>query len=285
MNMKRSRVATVGIFLGVVLFAAAPAFPVKGHFEFGFHYGAWSVNILRGPIENMLSDALKTEFRDKFLEEIRKETPGFEQTDYSQKVSFDSGGNNFGFEARWYPGGENGSFSLGISVEKTKMKVSLPEVSASLVGRDSWTGESGSLSGKVNGELQISPLSFHLDFRWDFWPSARIHPYMSFGLGIAGASVYDNGTVNYNFQADFITPTKNEHYSDSSIKTFRQLEQEGKTDENGNPKPSDFKLPGFFPFVSSSIGLKAKITDNIHLLIDYGIFDGFLLRGGLAIRI
>jgi len=283
--MKRSRFAFIGIFLGVALLAAAPAFPAKGHFEFGLHYGAWSVNVLRGPIENLLSDALKTEFRDKFLEEIRKDNPNFQETSYSQKVSFDSGGHNFGLEARWYPGGQTGSFSLGLSVEKTTMKVSLPEVSAALAGRDSKTGQGGSLSGRVNGEIQIAPLSFHLNFRWDILPSARIHPYFSFGFGIAGASVYDNGKVTYSYLADFTSPTENEHYADSATKTFRQLEQEDNTDENGNPKPSDFKLPGFFPFVSMNFGLKAKITDNIHLLIDYGIFDGFLLRGGLAIRI
>jgi hypothetical protein len=241
--MKRPRIALVGIFLGVALLASAPAFPAAGHLEFGFHYGTWSVNLLKGAIENALSDALKSEFRDKFLEKIREDTPGFEETSYAQKVSFDSGGHNFGFEARWYPGGENGSFSLGVAVEKTTMRVSLPEVSASLAGRDPKTGQGGSLAALVNGEIKIAPLSFHLDFRWDLWPSAKVHPYISVGLGIAGAAVYDDGTLSYSYQADFTSPTESNHYADSATKTFRQLQDEPTTDENGNPKPSDFKLP------------------------------------------
>jgi len=53
------------------------------------------------------------------------------------------------------------------------------------------------------------------------------------------------------------------------------MEQEG----------DEFFLPGFFPFVQLNLGLKAKIMPNIHALVDVGVFNGFLLKGGLAIRL
>ena len=46
----------------------------------------------------------------------------------------------------------------------------------------------------------------------------------------------------------------------------------------------DFFLPGFIPFIQINLGLKAEITDNLHLLVDAGIWNGFLLRGGIAFR-
>ena len=281
--VRRIRLFTV---TAAVVLAAAGPLAASGKIEFGFHYGSWSVNILRGPIESLLSDVLQSEFRDKFIEEIRKDTPGFQQTFYDQKVSFDSSGSNFGFELRWYPGGSDGSFSLGVAVEKTSMKLALPEVSATLQGTDTATKQLGSLAAKVAGEMLIEPLSFHLSFRWDLWPKAAVHPYISFGFGLAGAAVYDTGRVSYSYDATFTTPGKDaEHYADSSSKTFRQLETESKTDENGNPKPNDFKLPGFFPFFQLNLGLKVRVTDSIHLLVDYGFLDGFVLRGGVAVRL
>jgi len=269
----------------IAVLAAAAPLEASGHFEFGFHYGAWSVNVLKGPIQTLIGDALKSNFQDDFLNDIRTNTPGFEQTSYDQRVSFDSSGSNFGFELRWYPAGADGSFSLGVAIEKTSMKVALPEVSATLTGVDTATRQTGSLSASVNGQMLIEPLSFNLSLRWDIWPTATIHPYVTIGFGFAGAGAYDTGRVSYAYQADFVLPGKAaEHYADSSSKTFRQLEEESKTDENGNPKQDSFTLPGFFPFVQLNLGLKIRVSDSIHLLVDYGILDGFLLRGGLAVR-
>jgi hypothetical protein len=47
----------------------------------------------------------------------------------------------------------------------------------------------------------------------------------------------------------------------------------------------EFFLPGFVPFVQLNLGLKAVLTPNVHLLVDAGIWNGFLIRGGVSIRL
>jgi hypothetical protein len=280
MNTPR-RIRLFALAAAAVLAATGPL-AASGKFEFGFHYGSWSVNILKGPIETLIGDQAKSGFLDK----IRDNTPGFEQSSFNQKVSFDSSGSNFGFEVRWYPGGSEGSFSLGVAIEKTSLKVALSEVSLSMEGTDASTHQQGSLTAKASGEMLIEPLSFHFSLRWDLWPKATVHPYISFGFGIAGAGAYDTGHTSYAYAADFTMTNKPaEHYADSQTKTFRQLEQDDAIDDQGNPKQDPFKLPGVFPFFQLNLGLKVRVTDSIHLLVDYGFLDGFLLRGGIAVRI
>jgi hypothetical protein len=280
--MRQTHRACLWVLTAAAVLAAAGPLAASGKIEFGFHYGSWSVNILRGAIETVFGD----EAKKGFLEKIRENTPGFEQTVYDQKVSFDSSGSNFGFELRWYPGGSDGSFSLGVAIEKTSIKVGLPEVSLTMEGMDTVTRQTGALSAKASGDMLIEPLSFHLGFRWDLWPKTKVHPYISFGFGIAGAAAYDTGHVSYTYAADFTMPNKPaEHYADSQSKTLRQLEKDDAIDDNGNPKQDPFKLPGVFPFVQFNLGLKFRVTESIHLLVDYGILDGFVLRGGLAVRI
>ncbi|MFQ6038406.1 MAG: hypothetical protein ACE5LV_07300, partial [Candidatus Aminicenantales bacterium] len=146
--------------------------PAQGHFEFSFHYATWSIDILGNLIENAISDALETDLKDAIVEDIQAEHPGLQEQLYTQEVSFDSGGHNYGFELRWYPGGQNGSFSLGFSVEKTSMEVSLPEISTALE-----LTNNASFQGAASGSFLIEPLSFHLSLRWDILPSSRVHPY------------------------------------------------------------------------------------------------------------
>ena len=62
----------------------------------------------------------------------------------------------------------------------------------------------------------------------------------------------------------------------SDTKTLRELKDEAET---------DFKLPNFLPFIQLNLGLKARLTKNIHVLVDAGIFDGLMISGGLAVRL
>jgi len=274
----------IGIVLSVfLLFLIFPSqnLLAQGHFEFGFHYSQWSIDILRGTIEEGISDALESDLIDEFLEELRKDHPSLIDTDYDQSVSFDSGGDNYGFEIRWYPGGHNGSFSLGLSIEKTTMRVSLPEVSASMTLEEEDTGKSASFQGAVtNAQFEISPLSFHLSFRWDINPSWKVRPYITFGFGAASGTALEEGTLTATWSGDLnIDGEAPESYSGSESKTFKELKDE--MEEEGD----DFFLPGFVPFVQLNFGLKAALSENFHILIDAGIWDGFLLRGGIAIRL
>lgn len=253
--------------------------PAQGQFEFGFHYSQWSIDILRSIIEDALSDSLETELKDKILEDIQNDYPELIEKRYVQNVSFDSGGNNFGFEIRWYPAGKSGSFSLGLSVEKTTMRVSLPDVSADLSVENTFTGEVSNFKGGANAEFLMKPLSFHLSFRWDIMPSSRIRPYVTFGIGAATGTALEEGQLTYAYSGDLeIEGEQPEHYESSENKTIKQLKDE--MEEEGE----EFVLPGFLPFFQLNLGLKGAITENLYLLVDAGIWDGFILRGGIAYR-
>ena len=254
--------------LAFLLFA--PTLSAQGHFEVGFHYGKWSINILKSLIEEGISDA----FNDQVVEMIQEEHPDLEDVDYTFDVDFDSSGSNYGFEVRWYPGGENGSFSLGLSVEKTSMTVELPEVSLNIE-----LTENANFQGNANGKFVIKPLSFHLSFRWDILPSSRVHPYITLGFGAATGTALEEAEFSYYFSGDLdIEGEELEHFEEEDSKTLEELKEE--LEDEGE----EFFLPGFIPFIQLNLGLKAEITENIHLLVDAGVWDGFLIRGGLAFR-
>lgn len=260
----------------LVYFTFAPNLSAQGHFEFNFHYGRWSLNLLGNTIENILSDALETEFKDAFLEEIQQDYPYLTDPVYSQTVDFDSGGYNYGFEVRWYPGGHDGSFSLGLSLEKTRMEVELVEVSAAMEFNDGST-----FGGTTAGDVVLNPMTFHLSLRWDIIPAARIHPYITFGVGAATFSSIENDEVHYSWSGELdVAGEPNESYGpEEETKTIKQIQDELELEDE------DFLPLPFLPFIQLNLGLKAKITDNIHLMVDAGIWNGFILRGGLAIRL
>lgn len=263
---------------GLTLFFS-PAL-AQGHFEFNLHYGRWSMNLLRPIIEDMLNEALEEHLKKNFLEDIQADHPELVEKAYSQQVRFDSSGANYGLELRWYPGGENGSFSLGLAVEKTSMKVGLPEVSAAYELEETLSHQKADFAGRASGEFLIKPLSFHLNFRWDIIPSSPVHPFLTFGVGASGGSALEQSTLSYSYEGTLrITGKPDEGYSGGETKTLQELKSEREAEGE------DFALPGFFPFIQLDIGLKARLTRNLHLLVAAGIWDGFLLRGGLSLRL
>jgi hypothetical protein len=262
-------------FLGQTL-AASP----QGHWEIGFHYSKWSVDLLRSVVEDGINDALETELKDRILEDIQADYPTLVETGYSQEIQFDSGGDNFGFEVRWYPGGQTGSFSLGVSMEKTSMRVSLPEVIAAMSLYDQASSTDGNFDGTGSGEFLLNPWSFHLSFRWDILPTSIVHPYFTFGFGAATGTALEEAKVTYAYSGELVVPGEaTKSYSDAAAKSLKQLKEEAEAEGE------DFFLPNFIPFFQLSLGLKAVISPNVHLLIDAGIWDGFLIRGGIAIRL
>lgn len=232
-------------------------------------------------IEENLSNSLETDLKKKFLDDIQSDFPLLTEKSYSQKVEFDSGGDNFGFEVRWYPGGAHGSFSLGLSVEKTTMRVSIPEVSASLGLEDAVSSppKTANFQARAESEFLIKPLSFHLSFRWDILPSSRVHPYITLGVGAAAGTALEEAEVSYSYSGDLVITGENpEHYDDSVKKSLKQLK------EDLEAEGEEFFLPGFLPFIQLNVGIKGIITQNVHFLMDAGIWDGFLIRGGIAFR-
>lgn len=216
---------------------------------------------------------------ERIFDRIKEDYPDLEKLGYNQVISFDSNGDNYGFELRWYPGGQDGSFSLGLSVEKTTMKVSFPTVSPTLELTDG-----GTFQGNAHGELMMKPLSFHISFRWDIMPSWRLHPYITFGAGAAFNNVLGETEVDYYFSGDLnILGQTLEHYQESGSKTIQEIKDEVEAEGD------EFDIPGIlfdvFPFVQLNFGLKGVLSENIHVLVDAGVWNGFLIRGGIAFRL
>ena len=264
-----------------------PALRAQGNFEFGVHYGHWSLNLLKSAIEGVVDD-LAQQIKDKQLDKIKEEHREFRELTFANDFSFDSGGPNFGFEFRWYPAGQEGSFSLGLSVEKTTFRISVPSVSTTLTLEDMKTHQLAGFKATAGATIESKPLAFLLSVRWDILPTKRVHPYFTLGLGLAGESALLKSHMTYNFRG-LLTDSDGtqESIEESGSKTVQQLmdeDKQRKIDEGLNEEP--FKLPiHFMPFLQLHFGLKGVITKNVQALIDFGILDGFLLRGGIAIRI
>ena len=277
--MSRTRIVAV---VSAILFLAsgAPFLRAQGHWEFGVHYSRWSLNLVKSLIEDSLNDTVASDLKEKFLKDIQADYPSIIETGYSQNIVFDSSGDNYGAEVRFYPGGRYGSFSLGLAVEKSTMKVGFPEVTGSLDLEDGITHTTGAFHGNAAGEFLLKPLSFHLSLRWDIFPTAGLHPYITLGVGASTAKAIDIATYSYSYTGTLNVPgDPPKEYAGSDSKTLKELKDEQEA------KGEDFAIPvNFVPFVQLSLGLKGRLTDNIYLLVDAGVWDGFLLRSGVAFR-
>ncbi len=221
-----------------------------GKWELGFHYSYWSINVIGSIIEDVIPDL-------KFYPE-------------EGEYTFDSNGNNFGFELRFFPGGKNGSFSIGLSYERNNFK-------AKALGDYSEPYPGGyRVDYNANGSLELLPHSFNLSLRWELWPAARVHPYLGFGFGFGAMK----GTIKAHSQAVLYSPT-------GSVITTEEAYEEwtlkGAIEEYEQEEGEDFPL-GFIPIVHLNFGFRGEIVNNLYLLAEAAIYDGIILRGGLAYR-
>ncbi len=269
------------VLSAALILSGAPALMAQGgHFEFSGHYGRWTLNPLGSLAKDLIDDATSGEIRDRILEEIQADYPNLSLLSYAQSVAFDSSGDDFGFGFRFYPGGHRGSFSLGVSVEKCTLRV-LPTAAAEMALQDTLTMDLAAFSGTAEASAVIKALSFLLTLRWDIFPSATVHPYITFGGGISTAKALDDSVLSYAYSgqlAGSAIPT--ETVSGEESKTLRELRDEALAEGD-----TGFPIPNFIPFVQLNIGLKARLTKSVHLFIDGGVFNGFLARGGIALRI
>jgi hypothetical protein len=269
------------VVLIVAVLAAAPAVQARsGHWEFSGHYGLWTLNVLKGPAADLLSDAIDTHLRDKILESVNEVFPDFGSPAYEQTLAFDSSGHDFGASVRWYPAGHYGSFSLGVSVEKSLFEI-LPTAAVRMDLQDPGSGQTGVFNGTAAGTARIDALSFLLSFRWDIFPTAAIHPYFTFGGGISTTKTLDDSNLAYTYTG-LVTGSGllDTAVAGGETKTLRELRDEAMDDEE-----SDLPMPNFLPFVELNLGLKVRLTKMVHVFADAGVFDGFIARAGLAIRL
>jgi hypothetical protein len=145
---------------------------------------------------------------------------------------------------------------------------------------DTDTDEQVSAQATGSGKFTYKPLSFHLHFRWDIKPSWRVRPYFTFGFGFAGLG--DLKKARIDFDANYTLNVPGEPPETDSIgehKTIEELDAE----REGEDESIFDRFPGI-PFVQMTFGIKGEITKNVYLLVEGGIFNGMIYRGGLSFR-
>ena len=240
------RIVSFFVFLAIPIAVAA-----QGHWEIGVHYSGWSIDIVEKVIEENV-------------------IPDFDYYDSEKgRLNFDSNGRNYGLELRYFPGGENGSFSIGVSYERNYFKGTLQ---GSYTDKDS-QGNRVDVSG--NGTFEFVPHSFNVNLRWELWPRWRIHPYIGLGFGFGP----QNGTLTLESKAIsfYGALSKTETYSET--RTLKQAIEELEQEEG-----ESFPL-GFFPIVHAQLGVRGRLFGPLYFLLEGAFYDGLIIRGGVSVRI
>jgi hypothetical protein len=266
-------------FFLLIFLLTAPGLMAQGHFEFGLHFSGWSLNIIKNLVDDAFNNVAE-EFVNSTEEEIQVENPDYFVEDWNSDVDFTSGGSNWGMEMRWYPRGHDGSFSLGLSMERTTMNLTLDRALVNVSLR-TYVGELGGMADiNASGGLVIKPTAFMLSMRWNIMPLGRFSPYFQLGVGFASINALKKAELSYDFNYTFIVPgEEDEAGSESEKKTLEEINNEREEGEE-----SLFDQVPFLPFFNMVIGVRARIIQNVHLLFEGGIFNGFIYRAGLSIR-
>lgn len=234
-----------------------------GHWEVSGHYSTWSINFIKKIFEDSLIQDMGEKIQDEIVKKSEAIQAGLVNLSYSRNLAFSSEGSNFGFEVRYFSAGRAGTFSLGLALEKTYIKLLL----SGTAQQDFTNG--GSTSVDVNGSVEAKPLSANVNFRWEIGANNRIVPYFVLGFGFAPLK----GTFSYAYSGSYRNGNLNEAIGESQEKTLAGLTL-------GN----DFKIPELLVILQFHFGIKALLVKGLYLLGEAGIWDGFVLRGGLAYR-
>jgi len=236
---------------------------VKGKFEVSFHYSYWSLNPVKSLFESSLVDTLSKEIRQEIANQARAVAPGLVRTDYEHSLAFDSSGSNFGLEIRYYPKGRKGAFSLGFSLEKTSMQMSIKGPVKQFYNDGTYA------EVEAEGIVAIKPFSSNLSLRWDMAPSWMVSPYFVLGVGIAPLS----GNFDYHFTGTYFWAGPSETLEESESMSLKSAEEE-----------MDFNIPNIFVIVHMAFGIRAEIASHLVFKVEAGVWDGFMIRGGLGVR-
>jgi len=242
---------------------------ISGKIEIAVYYGRWGLNLFKGLFE----DDLISEISDEIQEEIISDMRGIREaysgpipipTNFDQTFVFDSGGPNYGLEIRFYPQGREGAFSLGFSLDKTKIRLTVQGD----VRQDFDDGSYAEVKDAL-GEVTLNPLFTLLNFRWDFKPKWMVTPYFVFGVGVAAL----NGEVRYDYVGSYRWQVFEQQIGESETKTMNEAEED-----------FDTNLPNIVPLLQMNLGVRAEIIPHLHLRAEVGIWDGFALRAGVGYR-
>lgn len=239
------------VFITLCVLSIAFSSHAQENWEFGIHYSNWGMGYFIVEPEDDASDVFDA---------------------YDGPIEFDTKGHNFGFSVRFFPGGKQGSFSVGFSYERNYFN-------ADISGSYSEEIEGGTVTKTGSGYVDLTPHSFNLDVRWEIIPTSKVHPYVGIGIGagpqtgnIVFTTVTDtqiNGSVHTEIETEELSLKE-------AIKKIEQ-EREGEEDE-------DYYMVDFFPILYLNFGLRAELAKNFYLLGEIAIYDGFIARGGLAFR-
>lgn len=246
---------------------APPAVPVYeerlgGHFEFEIHFSGWSINPAKGLFESSLTKKVTNEVRDHLTDQLRGTYGSLAPASYTSKLSLDSQGSNYGLEIRYYPLGYRGSFSIGLALEKTHIKI---PVEGEVTQR---YADGSEATVKTNASVETSPFTTHLNFRWDVSPSWRVTPYFVFGLGVGPLA----GEAKYEYAGTYRRGGDQLGVEGGETKTFDDLREEG-----------DIELDVFL-LLHLALGVKGEIIPHLLAKAEVGFWDGLVFRAGVAYR-
>ena len=180
----------------------------------------------------------------------------------SESLAVVSDGSNYGLGIRYYPLGKRGALSIGFSLEKTKIKLTM-------AGPVTQNYTDGSVATVESSSYAVTnPFSVNISFRWDFFPKWRVTPYFVFGFGFGPLE----GDVSYNYVGTYHRGSNQLSIEGEEIKTFDQLRVQ-----------EDIGLDVLI-VLQAALGVKGEIYKGIFVLGEVGFWDGLILRGGLAYR-
>ena len=222
----------------------------KGMFEIGIHFSTWNVNMIAPLLE------------DEVVPEIEYWDP-----DYGN-LTFDSNGNNYGFEFRVFPWGENSSFSVGLSYERNNFKMRADGV------YDGYDDRGNPIQAEAEGTIDLFPHSVNFSIRFELWPSKRVHPFigLGFGFGVQDILVKFHSKVTTDEGGVVLTQEQDEIFTTQDV-----LDEYEK--ENGEKFPV-----GFFPVLHINFGFMGEVIDNTYLLGEVAFYDGLIFRAGISYR-
>ncbi|MGD0782305.1 MAG: hypothetical protein ABSA30_05540, partial [Candidatus Aminicenantales bacterium] len=235
-----------------------------GHWEIDGHYSYWTVNPILSVFQGTLTDKLGNEIQNEIDKKLRQSHAGLVGAKFTPNLKIDSSGSNYGLELRYFASGWAGTFSFGVSLESSTL-------SLSLTGTPEQIFTNGTVAdANVTAEAKTVPIfTTDFSFRWEIG-HGRIRPYFVLGLGFGKL----DGTFSYSYTGMYHFSSLQEAIPAASVsKDFAALSQD-----------IDFTIPKMFVILQLDLGLKIDLIKGFSLLGEAGLWDGLLLRGGLAYR-
>ena len=234
----------------------------SGKFEISIHFSMWTIDVIKGAFEEKLQEELGEEIRNEVTKDVRNSYLVV-ASDGADDLTFDSGGYNFGLELRYYPKGRDGSFSLGLAVDKARMRIT----EQGSVRQDYQDGTFAAAEGTA--EIILNPWFTTLSVRWDIKPDWIVSPYFVMGLGVAAL----NGEVSYDYSGEYSYAAGVEPVEGSEQMTIKEAEED-----------MSVNIPNVLPLLQLNFGVRAEIMRFLSLKVEAGFWDGFLLRLGVSGR-